>query len=299
MERDANRRLRSVPGEARGNCRGSSSDRILETKQAEIAALDARGDALEQAARERAAAGVERDLRSALVRADRRLAVIAEIKRRSPSKGALAPDLDPAATARAYADGGAAALSVLTDREHFGGSLDDLAAARAAVDLPVLRKDFVVDELQVYETRAVADAVLLIAAAIPDDGRLRALHALAVELGLAVLVEAHDAPEIDRALAAGARIVGVNARDLGTFAEDLSTPERLAGRMPEGVVAVAESAIRSAADAARMAAAGFDAVLVGEMLVRSADPAATLRDLAGSPVAARTRPSAPQQETHP
>jgi len=274
-------------------------ERILETKRREIDALRARRAELERDAREVAVRHTGRDFRAALARADGRLAVIAEIKRRSPSKGSLAPDLDPVGTARSYASGGAAALSVLTDAEYFGGGLDDLAAARGVVGLPVLRKDFVVDELQVHETRVVADAMLLIVAALPDGGLLRALHALAVELGLAVLVEAHDAPEIDRALAAGAGIVGVNARDLGTFAEDLSTPERLAGRVPGGVVAVAESAIRSPGDAARMAAAGFDAVLVGETLVRSADPAATLRDLTASPVAARTRPSAPQQETHP
>lgn len=281
-------------------------DRILETKRAEIAALGGRRAGLEREARDavRAAAGrgSGRGFRAALTRPDGGLAVIAEIKRRSPSKGPLAPDLDPAATARAYAEGGAAALSVLTDREFFGGSLDDLAAARAAADRPVLRKDFVIDEVQVYETRLVADAMLLIAAAVTDDGLLAALHALAGELGLDVLVEVHDAAEIDRALAAGAGVVGVNARDLGTFAEDLATPERLAGRLPDAVVAVAESAIRSPTDASRMAAAGFDAVLVGEMLVRSADPTATLRDLTGSPVGARTRPSAPsapQQETHP
>lgn len=274
-------------------------DRILDTKRREVAVLAERRAALEREARAHGTERAGRDFRTALTGAGGGLTVIAEIKRRSPSKGALAPDLDPARIARAYAEGGAAALSVLTDAEYFGGGLDDLAAARSAVDRPVLRKDFVIDEVQVYETRLVADAMLLIVAALPDDGRLRALHALARELGLAVLVEAHHAGEIDRALGAGAEIVGVNARDLGDFAEDLSTPERLAGRLPEGVTAVAESAIRSPADAARMAAAGFDAVLVGELLVRSADPAATLRDLTGSRVGPRTRPPAPQQETSP
>lgn len=277
----------------------SALDRILDTKRREVAALAGRRAALEREARAFGTERAGRDFRTALTGAGGHLTVIAEIKRRSPSKGALAPDLDPARIARAYAEGGAAALSVLTDAEYFGGDLDDLAAARSAVDRPVLRKDFVIDEVQVYETRLAADAMLLIVAALPDDGRLRALHALAAELGLAVLVEAHHAREIDRALGAGAQIVGVNARDLGDFAEDLSTPERLAGRLPEGVTAVAESAIRSPADAARMAAAGFDAVLVGEFLVRSADPAATLRDLTGSRVGPRTRPPAPQQETSP
>jgi indole-3-glycerol phosphate synthase len=210
------------------------------------------------------------------------LAVIAEIKRRSPSKGELAPDLDPGLTAKAYATGGASCLSVLTDQPWFGGSIDDLTNARAACDLPVLRKDFTIDEVQVYETRAVgADAILLIVAALPDDVLLRDLHELALGLGLAVLVETHDDAELERALTLGARIVGVNARNLGTFEEDLGVGERLAARVPADVVAVAESAIRAVDDAARMAAAGFDAVLVGEMLVKAADATAEVRSLAG------------------
>jgi indole-3-glycerol phosphate synthase len=145
----------------------------------------------------------------------------------------------------------------------------------------VLRKDFTIDEVQVFETRAVgADAILLIVAALPDDAQLADLHALAVELGLGVLVETHDAAEVERALRAGARVVGVNARDLGTFDEDLGVGERLAAMIPPSVVAVAESAIRSAPDAARMGAAGFDAVLVGEMLVRSPDATAAVGELA-------------------
>jgi indole-3-glycerol phosphate synthase len=207
--------------------------------------------------------------------------VVAEIKRRSPSKGDLAPHLDPEATARAYAAGGAACISVLTDSFGFGGSIADLHAARDAVTVPVLRKDFTIDEVQVFETRAVgADAILLIVAALPDDSQLADLHALAVELGLGVLVETHDAAEVERALRAGARVVGVNARDLGTFDEDLGVGERLAAMIPPSVVAVAESAIRSAPDAARMGAVGFDAVLVGEMLVRSPDATAAVGELA-------------------
>ena len=207
--------------------------------------------------------------------------MVAEIKRRSPSKGDLAPDLDPASTAAAYAEGGAACLSVLTDGPYFGGSIDDLHRARAASALPVLRKDFVVDEVQVFETRAVgADAVLLIVAAIPDDALLADLHDLAVGLGLAVLVETHDGQELERALSISAQIVGVNARDLGTFDEDLGVGERLAALVPADVIAVAESAIRSCEDAARMARTGFDAVLVGELLVKADDPAAMVRRLA-------------------
>jgi len=218
-------------------------------------------------------------------REEGRLAVIAEIKRRSPSKGALAPDLDPAATAAAYEAGGAACLSVLTDAQFFGGSVADLQAARAAApQTPVLRKDFTIDPDQVYETRGIgADAVLLIVAAVPDDGVLRELHELADDLRLAALVEVHDEAELDRALALGPTLVGVNARDLGTFAEDLSVSERLVAQLPDETLSVAESAIRSLDDARRMADAGFDAVLVGEALVRANDPTALVRDIAATP----------------
>jgi indole-3-glycerol phosphate synthase len=255
-------------------------DEILAAKRDEVTMLHRPG--VRELLVERAlAAEPPRDFRAALRPADGRLAVIAEIKRRSPSKGDLAPDLDPAVTAKAYAAGGAACLSVLTDRPYFGGSIDDLDSARDACELPVIRKDFTIDEVQVYEARAVgADALLLIVAALPDDGHLRDLLALATELGLAALVESHDDAELERALAAGARIVGVNARDLGTFAEDLGVGERLAARVPPDVMAVAESAIRSTDDAARMAAAGFDAVLVGEMLVRAPDATVAVRGLA-------------------
>jgi indole-3-glycerol phosphate synthase len=223
-----------------------------------------------------------RDFAAALRPVSGTLGLVAEIKRRSPSKGDLAPELDPSLTAKAYAAGGASCLSVLTDGPWFGGTVDDLVAARAACDLPVLRKDFTIDEIQVYEARAVgADAVLLIVAALPDDALLRDLQDLAVGLGLAVVVETHDDDELERALALDARIIGVNARNLGTFAEDLTIGERLAVRVPDGVVAVAESAIRSVDDAVRMAAAGFDAVLVGEMLVRASDATAAVRELAG------------------
>jgi indole-3-glycerol phosphate synthase len=223
-----------------------------------------------------------RGFRAALAAADG-LAVISEVKRRSPSKGDLAPDLDPATTAKAYEAGGAACLSVLTDQVYFGGAVADLHAARGAVGIPVLRKDFTIDEVQVFETRAIgADAILLIVAALPDDSHLADLHALAVELGLGVLVETHDDAEVERALGAGARVVGVNARNLSSFSEDLGVGERLAKLIPADVVAVAESAIRSPADAARMGTAGFEAVLVGEMLVRSDDPAGAVRDLAAA-----------------
>ena len=255
-------------------------DEILASKRVELELLQGRAGALEAAAR---AAPPPRDFAAAL-RATGGLAVIAELKRRSPSKGDLAPDLDPAVTARAYEAGGAACLSVLTDGPYFGGTLDDLRAAHAATALPAIRKDFTIDPLQLHEARgAGADAVLLIVAALPDAGLLRALHELAGELGLTALVEAHDETELDRALAIGAHVVGVNARDLGTFSEDLSASERLAKRVPAEVVAVAESAIRSVADARRMADAGYDAVLVGEALVRAPDPAALVHGLAAVP----------------
>lgn len=254
-------------------------DKILRTKLDEVTLLRQPGarEAIRTAA---LAAGPARDFAGGLRRADGRLAVIAEFKRRSPSKGELAPDLDPALTAKAYESGGASALSVLTDGPFFGGTVADLQAAAEATALPILRKDFVIDGSQIWEARAIgADAVLLIVAAIPDDDLLAELHVLAADLGLAALVEAHDAAEVDRALAAGARIVGVNCRNLGTFAEDLSTAERLRSQIPPDVIAVAESAIRSPDDARRMHAAGYDAVLVGEYLVRAADPVATLRSL--------------------
>jgi len=255
-------------------------DEILATKRDEVTMLHR--PQVRDLLRARALdAPPARDFAGALRPATGTLGVVAEFKRKSPSKGDLAPDLDPALTAKAYAAGGASCLSVLTDRPWFGGTVDDLVAARAACELPVLRKDFTIDEVQVYETRAVgADAILLIVAALPDDALLRDLHELALGLGLAVLVETHDDAELERALEVGAHVVGVNARNLGTFAEDLGVGEALAGRVPADAVAVAESAIRSVDDAARMAAAGFDAVLVGEMLVRAPDATAAVRGLA-------------------
>ncbi len=249
-------------------------DEILAAKRAELALLQ-ESEARNTLRRAALDAAPPRDFAGALCRPDGRLAVVAEIKRRSPSKGDLAPDLDPAVVAKAYESGGAAALSVLTDRPFFGGSVDDLQTAHAKVEIPVVRKDFVIDETQVYEARAIgADAVLLIVAALPDDAELAGLRALADEVGLAALVEVHDDAELDRALAAGATVIGVNARDLGTFGEDLGVSEELALRIPADVTAIAESAIRSPDDARRMADAGFEAVLVGEALVRSDDPAA-------------------------
>jgi indole-3-glycerol phosphate synthase len=259
--------------------RVSVLDEILATKRDEVTVLR-RPQTRDLLRRHALDAPPTRDFGAALRRADRRVTVIAEIKRRSPSKGALAPDLDPVEAAKRYDHGGAAALSVLTDAPYFGGEVADLQAARETVDLPVLRKDFVIDEVQVYETRAIgADAILLIAAAIPDDALLADLRALAEDIGLHVLVEAHDDHEVERALAAGTQVLGINSRNLATFAEDLGVAERLASLVPPDVVAVAESAVRNGGDATRMAAAGFDGLLVGEALVRAEDPVALLDEL--------------------
>jgi len=266
-------------------------DEILAVKRDEVTVLHqpATRDVIRRAALD---AGPTRGFEACLRARSRdgyRLAVIAEIKRRSPSKGDLAPDLDPEEYAEGYEEGGATCLSVLTDREFFGGSVADLQAAReVTTEIPVLRKDFTIDADQVYESRGIgADAVLLIAAAVPDDVLLRDLHDLAHELELDVLVEVHDEPELERALAIGAAVVGVNARDLGTFAEDLGVGERLADQLPPDVVAVAESAIRAVGDATRMAEAGFDAVLVGEALVGADDPKGFLRELSEIPTRLR------------
>jgi indole-3-glycerol phosphate synthase len=215
------------------------------------------------------------------------LSCIAEIKRRSPSKGDLDPGLQPELVAKEYVAGGAACLSVLTDTDYFGGSPADLAPARQASGLPVLRKDFTVQEADVADTRLMgADAVLLIVAAL-DDEALKRCATLAAELGLAALVEVHDAPELERALAAGSRMVGVNQRDLRTFQVDRERACALARDIPADVLAVAESGIRDASDARRLADAGYDAILVGETLVRADDRAGQLRELVGHPVGRR------------
>jgi indole-3-glycerol phosphate synthase len=216
---------------------------------------------------------------AAALRAATGVGVIAEVKRRSPSRGDLVAELDPAAMAAAYARGGATCLSVLTDAEFFGGSPADLAAARDGCALPVLRKDFTVAPADVCDARLMgADAVLLIAAALDDD-ELGELHTLALDVGLDVLVEVHDEQELERALAVDATLVGVNQRDLVTFEVDHDRAVRVGGALPETVVRVAESGIRGPDDAARLADAGFDAVLVGESLVTADDPAAAVTAL--------------------
>jgi indole-3-glycerol phosphate synthase len=215
------------------------------------------------------------------------VAVIAELKRRSPSAGWIREGADAGEIAAGYESAGAAALSVLTDHAHFGGSLDDLAVARGAVRIPVLRKDFVVAPAQVYEARvAGADAVLLIAR-ILEGGQLGDLLGLAGEVGLDVLVETHDESELETALAVGARVIGINNRDLDTLQVDRSLALRLAPRVPADRVVVAESGIAGAEHVGEAGARGIDAVLVGETLMRAPDPAAALAELVGHAKAAQ------------
>ena len=249
------------------------------------ARAEADGRALPELVEQAAATSPPRDFMGAL-QADG-LSCIAEIKRRSPSKGDLDPGLLADVVAKDYVIGGASCISVLTDVDFFGGSVADLAAARQASGLPVLRKDFTVQEADVADARLMgADAVLLIAAAL-SDAELAACAALAEELGLAALVEVHDEEELARALHAGALLVGVNQRDLRTFEVDHERACAMAARIPPGVVAVAESGIRDAEDARRLADAGYDAILVGETLMRAADRPAQLRQLVGLTVGAR------------
>lgn len=258
-------------------------EEILEGKEEEVERLRAERDRLA----ERAGAAPEPRGFARALRAGDEVAVVAEFKRRSPSAGTFAAEADAAEAARTYAEGGAAALSVLTDGRWFGGSLEDLERAREAADVPVLRKDFLVDPVQLLEARAAgADAVLLIVRAVEDD-RLRELVETAEELGMDVLAEAHGPGEVERAVGAGARVVGVNARDLTSFAVDLSLSERLLGEIPGDRVAVAESGIRGEADVRRMAAAGADAVLVGGWLMRRGPGA--VRELVGVPRGGRAR----------
>jgi len=212
---------------------------------------------------------------------------MAEVKRRSPSKGAIAPDLDAATQARNYAEGGAAAISVLTEPDHFSGSLDDLQAVREAVTVPALKKDFHVRPIQLVEARAAgASAALLIARAL-DPERLALMMAAGRDLGLELLVEVRDERELERALELGATMIGVNNRDLESLVIDPTTAERLVPRIPSGVVAIAESGVKTRADVERYARCGADAVLVGSSISAASDPTAATRSLAEVPRSAR------------
>jgi len=252
-------------------------DAILEHHRS-VAASDRRS--IELLTAEATAAPPARGFGAAL-RAEPALAVIAEIKRRSPSKGALFVGLDPATLAQTYERGGASCLSVLTDEQHFGGSVADLQAARDACALPVLRKDFTVSERDVLDARIMgADCVLLIVAAL-DKLELADFHRLATSVGLDVLVEIHDEHELEMALEIEATIIGVNQRDLVTFEVDHERAVRMAAAIPDHVVRVAESGVRDATDAQSLRRAGYDAILVGESLVTSEDPASAIGRLRG------------------
>jgi indole-3-glycerol phosphate synthase len=260
--------------------RGDILARILATKAREVAAaLAARPlEALRADAR---AAPPVRDFAGALRAKIERggAGVIAEIKKASPSRGVLRPIFEPATIAARYEAGGAACLSVLTDRDYFQGAPEHLAAARAACALPALRKDFIVDEYQIFESRVLgADCILLIVAAL-DDARLTALEATARELGMAVLAEVHDAPELERALRLANPLIGINNRNLRTFEVALDTTLALLPQIPRDRLVVTESGILTPADVARMRAAGVHAFLVGEAFMRAADPGAALRAL--------------------
>lgn len=256
---------------------GHILDRIVVTKRREVAALRERRGEVESAL---AGAPPVRDFAGAL-RASGAVALMAEVKRRSPGAGEIRPGLDPVEVARGYEDAGAAAVSVLTDVSWFGGSLEDLTRVRGAVSLPVLRKDFTIDELQVVEARgAGADAVLLIVR-ILDDEALRALAATAADLGMAALVEVHDGDELERALAAGATLIGINNRNLDTFETSLDVTEELLPRVPPTVTVVSESGIRGPGDVDRVGRAGAHAVLVGESLLRAESPAGAAAELVG------------------
>ena len=251
---------------------------IVQSKQHELEELRANAAVLERQAYERKLHG--RGFAAALNR--RRPAIIAEIKKASPSKGLLQADFHPALLAHAYEQGGAVCLSVLTDKQYFQGGWSDLEAARAAVNLPVLRKDFTIDRLQIFEAAAHgADAILLIAA-ILDTPELQSFRELASSLGLDSLVEVHDHDELTKAIDSGANIIGVNNRNLDTFEVSLDTSLRLSYRMPTDVVRISESGIHNRADIDVLLGAGYSAFLVGESLMRAEDPAAALGALVGN-----------------
>jgi len=255
-----------------------SLDKILKVAQDRALALADRAPELE---REAARAPAPPSFRDAL--AGRSVGVIAEVKRRSPSAGAIREDLDPVEHAEAYRRGGAVAISVLTEQPHFGGSLDDLATVARAVPLPVLRKDFIVHDLQVVEARAAGAAAVLLIARLLAPAALERLARVARGHGLGTLIEVHTEDELAHALAAEPTAVGVNSRDLATFAVDLAAAERLVGKVPPDVPAVAESGLAARRDVERMAAAGADLVLVGTSVARTDDPAAAVRALVGVP----------------
>jgi indole-3-glycerol phosphate synthase len=252
-------------------------DRIVRTKREEIAALLARSGELERVV---GGAPAPKDLAGAL-RRETEVAVMAEVKRRSPGAGPIRPRLDPAEVARAYEEAGASAVSVLTDGSYFGGAIQDLRAVRERVALPLFRKDFILHEVQLLEARAAgADGTLLIARILSDQ-ELEGLSRVARSLGLSLLVEVHGEEELERALEAGSRVIGINNRDLGTFETSLDVTLELVGRIPPEVVVVSESGIRTAEEIDALGAAGVDAVLVGESLLRAPEPGRAVGELVG------------------
>ena len=259
------------------NPRSPSLDAILAVTRERVAALQATASDLKR----RAAAAPP--ARPFLRQPGPMVGLIAEVKRRSPSQGAIREDLDPVAHARDYVRGGAVAVSVLTDAMHFGGSLDDLARVAAAMppSVPVLRKDFILDELQIMEARAAGASAVLLIARILDPHRLSALASAAGQWGLATLIEVHDAAELEPALAARPDVLGVNARDLSTFVVDLERAEALIARVPPAVPVVAESGVENRGDVERLALAGADFVLVGTSVARHKNPEEAVRALTG------------------
>lgn len=257
-------------------------DKILADKRIEVEARKAQSP-LEQVNTAAAKTPAARCFTPAIGSLKSEIKLIAEVKKASPSKGIIRPDFDPAAIARAYEEAGASAISVLTDEKYFQGSLEDLKAVRRAVSLPILQKDFFVDPYQVCEARAAgADAILLIVAALPAP-ELREMFVLADQLGMNALVEVHTSEELQVALDMGARIIGINNRDLQTFETKLETTLELAPKVPADRVLVSESGIFTRADVEKLMSVGVDAVLVGEALMREADPGAKARELLGDP----------------
>ena len=252
------------------------------TLDAILAVSRARVAALQQVASEvRGAAGNAPAVKPFLAALGPTVGVIAEVKRRSPSQGAIRANLDPVEHARAYARGGAVAVSVLTDEAHFGGSIDDLRRVATAVSVPVLRKDFVIDEVQVYEARAAGASAVLLIARIVTAGQLQRLANVVRALEMVPLIEVHAATELDAALAAGPGVLGVNARDLDSFVIDLNGAERLIAQVPASVTVVGESGVEARADVERLAVAGADVVLVGTSVARAGDPESAVRGLVG------------------
>ena len=255
-------------------------DKIVATKKQEVAALYVRESELRQKA-EQASACL--DFFAALSQPNRFMAVIAEVKKASPSKGVIRPDFDPLAIACSYQEGGADAISVLTDQQYFQGDLHYLTAIKERVNIPVFRKDFIIDTLQVYEARAAGADALLLIAAILSDSQLAELYRKAHQLGMQVLIEVHSKEELERVLPLQPKMIGINNRDLRTFHTDLETTARLLPHIPEDILVISESGIATAEDIRWLSEQGVRGVLVGEHLMRQQDLATAIQELMGTP----------------